>query len=108
MIEGTISCIDKYAKQKNIQLIFDTNEEECLMAVDPDAIDRIVMNLLSNSIKFSYTNTNVYINIMVMGDKITISIRDEGPGISKEYQEKVFNRFYQVSNKKDRRILEAE
>lgn len=102
MIEGTISCIDKYAKQKNIQLIFDTNEEECLMAVDPDAIDRIVMNLLSNSIKFSYTNTNVYINIMVMGDKITISIRDEGPGISKEYQEKVFNRFYQVSNKKDR------
>ncbi|WP_409193300.1 sensor histidine kinase, partial [Clostridium perfringens] len=30
MIEGTISCIDKYAKQKNIQLIFDTNEEECI------------------------------------------------------------------------------
>lgn len=102
MIEGTISCIDKYAKQKNIQLIFDTNEEECIMAVDPEAIDRIIMNLVSNSIKFSYSNTNVYINIVVINDEITISIRDEGPGISRQYQEKIFNRFYQVSNKKER------
>lgn len=102
MIEGTISCIDKYAKQKNIQLIFDTNEEECIMAVDPEAIDRIIMNLVSNSIKFSYSNTNVYINIVVINDEITISVRDEGPGISRQYQEKIFNRFYQVSNKKER------
>ncbi|MDZ4907115.1 sensor histidine kinase, partial [Clostridium perfringens] len=33
---------------------------------------------------------------------IKISIKDEGPGISKEYQEKIFNRFYQISSKKDR------
>lgn len=102
MIESTISCVDKYAKQKDIQLIFDTNEEECIMAVDPEVLDRIIMNLISNSIKFSYSNTNIYINIMVMKDKVTISIRDEGPGISKEYQEKVFSRFYQMANKKER------
>ncbi|WP_083935677.1 ATP-binding protein [Clostridium sartagoforme] len=99
MVEGTISCIDKYAKQKDIQLIFDTNEEECIMSVDPEAIDRIIMNLISNAIKFSYSNTNVYINMLVIEDKIRISIKDEGPGISQEYQEKIFNRFYQVSKK---------
>ena len=53
MIEGTINCIDKYAIQKNIHLIFDTNKEECIMAVDPQVIDRIIMNLISNAIKFS-------------------------------------------------------
>lgn len=69
------------------------------MSVDPEAIDRIIMNLISNAIKFSYSNTNVYINMLVIEDKIRISIKDEGPGISQEYQEKIFNRFYQVSKK---------
>ena len=101
MIESTISCIDKYAKQKSIQLIFDTNKEECITAIDPDVVDRIIMNLLSNAIKFSYSNTNIYINIFVLKDEIKLSIRDEGPGISKINQEKIFNRFYQVDKKKD-------
>lgn len=102
MIESTVNCIDKYAKQKNIQLIFDTNEEECIMAIDPEAMDRIIMNLLSNAIKFSYSNTNVYIDIFALNNEIKISVRDEGPGIAKEYQEKIFNRFYQMENNKNK------
>lgn len=101
MVESTVSCIDKYAKQKNIQLIFDTNEEECIMGIDPEVLDRIIMNLLSNAIKFSYCNTNVYIDIFVLSSEIRISIRDEGPGIPKEYHEKIFNRFYQMKKMRD-------
>ena len=101
MIESTVNCIDKYAKQKNIQLIFDTNEEECVMGIDPEALDRVIMNLLSNAIKFSYNNTNVYIDLFVLGNEIKISIKDEGPGIAKEYQEKIFNRFYQMEKKRE-------
>ncbi|MDZ4957412.1 sensor histidine kinase, partial [Clostridium perfringens] len=41
-------------------------------------------------------------DILVVKESIRISIKDEGPGISKEYQEKIFNRFYQVSNNQDR------
>lgn len=100
LIENTVSSIDKYAKQKNISLIFDTNVENCVMAVDPEAIDRIIMNLLSNAIKFSYKNGNVYINILKNDDELNISIRDEGMGIRKEEQKKIFNRFMQSSNHK--------
>lgn len=99
LVEGTINCIDKYAKQKDIQLIFDTNEEECIMAVDSEVIDRIIMNLISNAIKFSNSGSNIYINMFVYNEKIKLSIKDEGPGISKEYQDKIFNRFYQIENK---------
>ncbi|WP_291666176.1 sensor histidine kinase KdpD [Clostridium sp.] len=102
IIESTINCIDKYAKQKNIQLTFDTNEEQCIMAVDPEVLDRIIMNLLSNAIKFSYSNSDIYIYINVLGDSISISIKDEGPGISKENQGKIFSRFYQISNDNNR------
>lgn len=101
MVESTVCCIDKYAKQKNIQLIFDTNEEECIMGIDPEVVDRIIMNLLSNAIKFSYCNTNVYIDIFVLSSEIRISIRDEGPGIPKEYHDKIFDRFYQMKKMRD-------
>lgn len=100
LIEGTINCIDKYAKQKDIQLIFDTNKEECIMAVDSEVIDRIIMNLISNAIKFSNSGTNIYINMFIYDEEIKLSIKDEGSGISKEYQSKIFNRFYQVENKR--------
>lgn len=101
MIEGTISCIDRYAQQKNIQLIFDTNEEMCIIAVDIEAIDRIIMNLISNAIKFSGNDKNIFINLLISEKDIKISIKDEGPGISKENQREIFNRFYQVSNRNE-------
>ena len=100
MIEGTISCIDRYAKQKNIQLIFDTNEEECIIAADPEVIDRIVMNLISNAIKFSSEDKNVYIDLYISYKEVEIIVTDEGVGISKEDQKKIFDRFYQISKKK--------
>lgn len=93
LIEWNISSIDKYAKQKNISLVFDTNVEECIMAVDPEAIDRIIMNLISNSIKFSPHNSNVYVNVWKNNSEIIISIKDEGIGIPKDEQRQIFNRF---------------
>lgn len=101
MIEGTINCIDRYAIQKNIHLVFDTNKEECIAAVDPQVIDRIIMNLISNAIKFSDRDKNIYVNLIINNKEIKISVRDEGQGISEEDKEKIFNRFYQVTKRKD-------
>lgn len=98
MIENTISCIEKFASERNINLIFDTNEEECIMAIDPEAIDRVIMNLLSNAIKFSNENSNIYINLVVKDKEIELSFKDEGCGISKEEKERIFERFYQGKN----------
>ena len=98
MIENTISCIEKFASERNINLIFDTNEEECIMAIDPEAIDRVIMNLLSNAIKFSNENSYIYINLVVKDKEIELSFKDEGCGISKEEKERIFDRFYQGKN----------
>ena len=100
LIEWNISSIDKYAKQKNISLVFDTNVEECIMAIDPEAIDRIIMNLISNAIKFSPSGSSIYINTWKSINQIIISIRDEGIGIPKDEQSTIFNRFIQSSKNK--------
>ena len=100
LIEWNISSIDKYAKQKEISLVFDTNVEECIMAVDPEAIDRIIMNLITNAIKFSPKGSNIHINAWKSINQLTISVRDEGIGIPKEEQNTIFNRFVQSSRNK--------
>lgn len=100
LIEGDIELIDKYAHQKNISLIFDTNIEECFTAIDPEAIDRIITNLLSNSIKFSPENSNIYINVWSLENELSISIKDQGIGIPLKEQTNIFTRFSQSSKNK--------
>lgn len=97
LIENTATSINKYAEQRNINMVFDTNVEECICAVDPEAIDRIMMNLLSNAIKFSRENGNILVDVNVNTDNITISVKDDGMGIKKEDQDKIFNRFIQAT-----------
>ncbi|WP_244834173.1 HAMP domain-containing sensor histidine kinase [Clostridium sp. BJN0001] len=101
IIEWNVSAIDKYAKQKNISLIFDTNVEECIMAVDVEALDRIIVNLLSNAIKFSNKNGNIYINALKKNNNICISVRDEGIGIPKDEQKNIFSRFVKSRKNKE-------
>lgn len=101
LIEATISSTDKYAKQKDIQIIFDTNVDECIMSIEPEALDRIIMNLLSNAIKFSPIGSQILINTLVKNDVLEISVKDNGIGIAKEEQKKIFSRFVQVSKQKE-------
>ena len=89
-----------YATSKNINIIFDTSDEKFIMSVDPDKIERIVLNLISNAIKFSKDNMTIYVNVYV--DKIenilTLSVKDNGIGIDESHLEKIFERFAQVED----------
>ena len=96
MIENTISCIEKFASERNINLIFDTNEEECIMAIDPEAIDRVIMNLLSNAIKFSKKNGTIKVSVEKKLDFIVINIKDNGIGIPKDKVDFIFGSFNQI------------
>ncbi|WP_294401112.1 sensor histidine kinase KdpD [uncultured Clostridium sp.] len=100
LIEWNVSEIDKYAKMKNISLVFDTNVEECIVAVDISAFDRIIMNLISNAIKFSKEDSYIFVNIWKDEKNITISVKDQGVGIPKNEQRSIFNRFIQSTKNK--------
>ena len=101
MIENTATSIEEYAQAKGIRIIFDTNVEECVCGVDPQAIDRIIMNLLSNALKFSPKDSEVLVSVIVDDEKIKISVKDEGIGIPEEEQKSIFNRFIQAKQNKN-------
>ncbi len=96
VVENVTLSVSEYIKNKSIDLIFDTDIEECIIACDPDKIERVILNLLSNSIKFTKQGGSMTVNIYDKGDNIVISIKDTGIGIPNDKLGIVFDRFRQV------------
>lgn len=103
VVEDITLSVVEYAKSKGISLIFDTEVEEKIMACDPDLIERIMLNLISNALKFTDSGGQVFINIYDRQDKVIISVKDTGIGISQDKQKDIFERFVQVHEKEARR-----
>ena len=98
VLEDIVSSIIPYAKVKNINVIFDTEIEELVMSVDPDKIERMMLNLLSNSIKFNKNNGSIVTMVKIKDNYLNIEVIDTGIGIDKEYISKIFDKFTQVED----------
>lgn len=98
VVEDIVAATVDYAQEKNIELIFDTDSEEIITSIDKEKIERVILNLLSNSIKF--TNEKGKIEVYIKHDDkfIYITIKDNGIGIPKEKVDQIFHRFYQVDS----------
>ncbi|MDU1320360.1 MAG: ATP-binding protein [Clostridium botulinum] len=96
LIEEITLSVTSYAESKGINIIFDTNVEEKIIAVDTDKIERIILNLLSNSIKFTNPGGNIFVNIKDSGEYVYIHVKDTGVGIPSDKLESIFERFFQI------------
>lgn len=98
VVEDVISSVAEYTENKGIKLIFDTDVEEKIIACDPDKIDRIMLNLISNAVKFTEPGGTINVEITDEDDNISLSVQDTGIGIPEDKLEVVFERFRQVDN----------
>jgi PAS domain S-box-containing protein len=94
--EDIVQSVADYIKGKGLSIVFDTNTEEKVIACDPDKIERIILNLISNAIKFSNPGGSIFVYILDKGDTVEIAIKDTGIGIEKKYLNNIFERFQQV------------
>ncbi|MDO5516373.1 MAG: HAMP domain-containing sensor histidine kinase [Clostridium sp.] len=95
LVEDITMSVVLYIENKHINIIFDTTDEEIYVKCDPDAIERIVLNLLSNATKFTKENGNIFVDISSDIDYVYITVKDDGPGIDPELREHVFKMFVQ-------------
>ena len=96
IIEDTTLSVVDYAKNKDIKVIFDTDIEEKITLCDEEKIERIILNLLSNAVKFTPKGGRIKVNIHDDGDRLKITVRDNGIGIPKDKLNIIFDRFTQV------------
>ena len=96
IVEDITTSVVEYLKNKNIQIIFDTEIEEKYISCDDDKIERIMLNLFSNAIKFTNPGGKIEVNIYERNNEIIISVKDTGIGIPKDKLTSIFDRFSQV------------
>lgn len=84
------------SEKKDIQIHFEAPEEAVILA-DKLYIYRIFENLISNALKFSPAKRNIYISIEEVNSSFEVRVKDEGPGISKEDQKKLYQKFQRLS-----------
>ncbi len=95
-VEDTVLSAADYIENNGIELCFDTDVEEKHMCFDKEKIERIILNLLSNSVKFSKPSSSITVELKDMGGYISIIVKDTGIGIQKDKLQAIFERFVQV------------
>jgi signal transduction histidine kinase len=80
------------------QLILNLPDEELIIHADSQRIEQVIINLVTNAVKYSPKADKVIIEAVVTDNKLRISVQDFGIGIQPHQLERVFSRFYRVEN----------
>ncbi|MEA3498293.1 MAG: ATP-binding protein, partial [Campylobacterota bacterium] len=103
--ESIVELFKARVKEKNI--VFKVNIDKNLpdyISSDSLRIKQVVINLLSNAIKFTSENKIVELNIIYKNEKLEISVKDQGIGVSKDKQKTIFEPFTQADNSTTRKF----
>jgi CheY-like chemotaxis protein len=95
VIQSAVESVQEAADAKGISISSDYRIMDEQTEGDPSRIQQAFCNLLSNAVKFTQTDGNIWVTAAVNGDRMAITIRDDGVGISPEFLPHLFDRFSQ-------------
>ncbi len=102
IISDSVVTYHGEAIEKGINLRYFIADDVPVVTADDGKVRQVAANILSNAVKYTPQGGTVAVSAVKKGDNIEISIEDTGPGIPKEYHEKVFERFVQLEGGKER------
>ncbi|MBN2414664.1 HAMP domain-containing protein [bacterium] len=101
MFEKAISIMGNQADEKKIRLTSEAPEDLPDVKSDSNKITWVLINLISNAIRYTESNGTIHLSARLFGDKLHVSVKDNGAGIPLEYQTKIFDKFVQVKDGKE-------
>jgi len=93
-----LESVRLYAGRLGLNLRFNSLLVQKIIAVDEEKYERIILNLISNAIKYSRTGVVIHVNISKVRDMVCIEVKDEGIGIPEDKIGLIFNRFERVTD----------
>jgi signal transduction histidine kinase len=95
LVESALKVVENNQSSKQIQILTDIDKslEGALMKADRSKLEQVIVNLLGNSIKYSESGKRIWLRVAEHDGRLVVSVKDEGIGIPKEDQERIFKRF---------------
>ena len=96
LLENIVKISKTYTDKKGIDISFKSEVNKKILSLDIDKVEKIILNILSNAIKFTDTDGRIDINLYMENEQVCISIKDTGIGIPKDKTEVIFENFEQL------------
>ncbi|MCH5224905.1 MAG: substrate-binding domain-containing protein [Muribaculaceae bacterium] len=101
-IEGWMESFYAVAKKRDIRLALESPDYDVVLALDPEKIESVFFNLISNALKYSPDNSSITVKYFIEEGNLVIKVADTGEGISREDIANIFDRFFQVDRVRPR------
>ncbi len=101
MVQAAVKNFELQMKNKNIQCV--VTGDDVFACVDKNKMQQVIINLVSNAVKYSNENGTIRISIEKNADAVSLRVQDEGIGIPEEDLPLIFERFYRTDKSRNRR-----
>ncbi|GIV17444.1 MAG: hypothetical protein KatS3mg022_2879 [Armatimonadota bacterium] len=102
LVNNSLAVVAMWAAQNRVQIVYEADPQVSTVIADPDITMRVLVNLLSNALKYSPPDSTITIRTRASeGGTVTFSVTDQGPGIPPEWVDKVFDKYAQVEARKE-------
>ena len=107
-VSELVKAFEQFAQQSEVSLSFIHSEPEIESWLDIKMLEKILLNLISNAIKYTPKGGSVEVELKLLEKKIVFEVRDNGIGIPENIREKIFDRFFHLTNTIPREHLSNE
>ena len=103
VVDASIQAVYSAAKEKQITVVQKIDDDLPVIKTDPDKINWVLNNFLTNAIKYSPEESEVMISVEHNNSSISFSVADKGQGIEDQYLGRIFERYFQVPGRSDKK-----
>ena len=104
VVTHIVDVLRPLANRRGQDIVLSLDPPDGRVLADSQALEQTLMNLLDNAIKYAPHGGNIRISSFSQGNRIRISVQDNGPGISEKHRPFLFRRFYRIDSGRSRDI----
>lgn len=93
LIQRTVNANRQFARDHAVALEVGLPQVPQLVMGDPDRLEQVLTNLVSNAIKYSPRESSIYVTTVPQGSRVRIEVHDRGSGVPEDFRDRIFSKF---------------